>query len=155
MGSEFRPIGFVDVQIPPAPGALGHVDDISLLLAASGAILAIAFVMVALFALNQLVLKISLWTAFGLSIVGGLFGLLAALLKTTTFGITEGGAWGACAVQFAGERVVKHLVHERTLARPAHARDRDERTERDVDIDVPQVVLPCADDRQDLTVRGA
>ena len=37
VGSEFRPIGFVDVQIPPAPGALGHVDDISLLLAASGA----------------------------------------------------------------------------------------------------------------------
>src|SRR5262249_39122656 len=66
------------------------------------AILAIAFVMVALFALNQLVLKISLWTAFGLSIVGGLFGLLAALLKTTTFGITEGGAWGAWVGMVSG-----------------------------------------------------
>jgi hypothetical protein len=66
------------------------------------AIMGIAFVMVSLFALNQLVLKISLWTAFGLSIVGGLFGLLAALLKTTTFGITEGGAWGAWVAMICG-----------------------------------------------------
>ena len=36
-GTDYRPIGFVDVQIPPAPGALGHVSDIPLLLAASGA----------------------------------------------------------------------------------------------------------------------
>jgi len=36
-GTDYRPIGFVDVQVPPAPGALGHVSDISLLLAASGA----------------------------------------------------------------------------------------------------------------------
>ena len=36
-GTDYRPIGFVDVQIPPAPGALGHVSEISLLLAASGA----------------------------------------------------------------------------------------------------------------------
>jgi exopolysaccharide biosynthesis polyprenyl glycosylphosphotransferase len=36
-GTEYRPIGFVDVQIPPAPGALGHVSEIPLLLAASGA----------------------------------------------------------------------------------------------------------------------
>jgi exopolysaccharide production protein ExoY len=36
-GTDYRPIGFVDVQIPPAPGALGQVSDISLLLAASGA----------------------------------------------------------------------------------------------------------------------
>lgn len=36
-GAEFRPIGFVDVQIPPAPGAVGHVGDIELLLSASGA----------------------------------------------------------------------------------------------------------------------
>ncbi len=36
-GSDYRPIGFVDVQVPPGPGALGHVSDIPLLLAASGA----------------------------------------------------------------------------------------------------------------------
>jgi exopolysaccharide biosynthesis polyprenyl glycosylphosphotransferase len=36
-GTDYRPIGFVDVQIPPAPGALGHVSDIPLLLAGSGA----------------------------------------------------------------------------------------------------------------------
>src|SRR5207247_1945034 len=36
-GTDYRPIGFVDVHIPPAPGALGHVSDMPLLLAASGA----------------------------------------------------------------------------------------------------------------------
>jgi len=36
-GTDYRPIGFVDAQIPPGPGALGHVSDISVLLAASGA----------------------------------------------------------------------------------------------------------------------
>lgn len=34
---EYRPIGFVDVQDPPASGALGHVGEFALLLAASGA----------------------------------------------------------------------------------------------------------------------
>ena len=34
---EFRAVGFVDVQNPPAPGALGHVGEFALLLAASGA----------------------------------------------------------------------------------------------------------------------
>jgi len=34
---EFRAIGFVDVQDPPARGALGHVGEFALLLAASGA----------------------------------------------------------------------------------------------------------------------
>lgn len=35
--TDFRPIGFVDAQLPPAPGALGHVSDISLILASSNA----------------------------------------------------------------------------------------------------------------------
>ena len=35
-GTDYRPIRFVDAQIPPGPGALGHVSDISVLLAASG-----------------------------------------------------------------------------------------------------------------------
>ena len=34
---EFRPIGFVDVQDPPARGALGQIGEFALLLAASGA----------------------------------------------------------------------------------------------------------------------
>ncbi len=36
-GTDYRPVGFVDVQLPAGPGALGHVSDIPLLLAASGA----------------------------------------------------------------------------------------------------------------------
>jgi len=36
-GMDYRAIGFVDVQAPPAPGALGQLSDFSLLLAASGA----------------------------------------------------------------------------------------------------------------------
>ena len=36
-GSEYRPIGFVDLGSPPAVGALGHVGELPLLLAASGA----------------------------------------------------------------------------------------------------------------------
>lgn len=35
--TEFRPIGFVDVENPPGPGAYGYVDDIDLLLGVSGA----------------------------------------------------------------------------------------------------------------------
>ncbi len=34
---EYRPIGFIDVQDPPASGAVGHVGEFGLLLAASGA----------------------------------------------------------------------------------------------------------------------
>jgi exopolysaccharide biosynthesis polyprenyl glycosylphosphotransferase len=36
-GTDYRPIGFVDVATPHAPGALGSVGEITLLLAASGA----------------------------------------------------------------------------------------------------------------------
>lgn len=36
-GSEYRRVGFVDVTDPPAPGALGQLRDLPLLLAASGA----------------------------------------------------------------------------------------------------------------------
>jgi len=35
-GAEFLPVGFVDSCVPPTVGALGHIDDFSLLLAASG-----------------------------------------------------------------------------------------------------------------------
>jgi len=36
-GTEYRPIGFVDLQSPPGPGALGEIGNLPLLLAASGA----------------------------------------------------------------------------------------------------------------------
>src|SRR2546426_2784708 len=36
-GRDYRPIGFIDRQLPPLPGALGHIGDFSRLLAASGA----------------------------------------------------------------------------------------------------------------------
>jgi exopolysaccharide biosynthesis polyprenyl glycosylphosphotransferase len=36
-GAEFRPIGFIDLDRPAASGALGHIDDLRVLLAASGA----------------------------------------------------------------------------------------------------------------------
>ena len=36
-GVEYRPIGFVDSHRPPMVGAMGHISDFSLLLAASGA----------------------------------------------------------------------------------------------------------------------
>jgi exopolysaccharide biosynthesis polyprenyl glycosylphosphotransferase len=36
-GVEYRPIGFVDSRVPPTRGALGHISEFSLLLAASGA----------------------------------------------------------------------------------------------------------------------
>src|SRR2546425_5591570 len=37
VGTEYRPIGFVDTQNGPALGAVGHISDFSVLLAASGA----------------------------------------------------------------------------------------------------------------------
>src|SRR3989441_4387444 len=37
VGAEYRPIGFVDTQTAPASGAVGHISDFSVLLAASGA----------------------------------------------------------------------------------------------------------------------
>ena len=36
-GSEYRPIGFVDIESPGAPGALGTIGELPILLAASGA----------------------------------------------------------------------------------------------------------------------
>ncbi len=36
-GAEYRPIGFVASRLPVTPGALGHIQDFSSLLAASGA----------------------------------------------------------------------------------------------------------------------
>jgi exopolysaccharide biosynthesis polyprenyl glycosylphosphotransferase len=36
-GGEFRSVGFVDVQVPPAPGALGHFVELARLIHGSGA----------------------------------------------------------------------------------------------------------------------
>jgi hypothetical protein len=52
-----------------------------------------------------------------------------------------GGAGGAGAMQFASERVGKHIVNQRTLARAADARDRDEGAERKGHIDVFEIVM--------------
>jgi hypothetical protein len=45
------------------------------------------------------------------------------------------------AVELVGEHGVEDVVDERGLARAAHAGDRDEAAEREVDVDVAQVVL--------------
>jgi hypothetical protein len=80
------------------------------------AILAIAFVMVALFVLNQGLFKISLWTAFGVSLVCAILAMLAAVLKETPPGLeifgkmgkdvgisaSIGGAWGAWVAMIVG-----------------------------------------------------
>src|SRR5262249_39592488 len=55
---------------------------------------------------------------------------------------------GLGAVELAGQRVVQDFVDERTLAGAADASDGDEATERDADVDVLEVVVAGADDRQ-------
>ena len=57
-------------------------------------------------------------------------------------------AGGLRAVQSPRQGVIQHLVHERRLARPADARDGDEAAERNLHVDVAQVVLPRADHLQ-------
>ena len=53
---------------------------------------------------------------------------------------------GLCAVQLAGERVVQHLVDQRRLAGATDPSHRQQRAERQVDIDVAEVVLPRPED---------
>ena len=57
-------------------------------------------------------------------------------------------------VQPVGDRLVEHLVDERRLARARHAGDAAEHAERDLDVDVLQVVLRGALDR-DVAARLA
>ena len=56
----------------------------------------------------------------------------------------------ARAVELAREGAIEHLRHERALAAPRDAGDRDERPERDIEVDVAQVVLPGAPDPKPL-----
>ena len=58
----------------------------------------------------------------------------------------------ARAVQLAGERPVEDLGDERALAAPRDAGDRDERPERDAQVEVAQVVLAGAPDDELLAV---
>ena len=51
-------------------------------------------------------------------------------------------------VERAAQRRVEDVVDERGLARAGHAGDRDQRLEREVDVDVLQVVLARALDAQ-------
>ena len=53
------------------------------------------------------------------------------------------------------QRGVEHVVHERALAGPAHAGDRDEQPERNLDVDVLEVVLAGAQNLQPLGGRLA
>ena len=62
--------------------------------------------------------------------------------------VVVGSRRGAGTVQFAGEGVVENLVDERAFARAADAGHRDEGAEREADVDVLEVVLAGAFDRE-------
>jgi hypothetical protein len=80
------------------------------------AIVGTTFVMVAVFVLSPSLFKISLWSAFGCSLLAGILALLAAILKSTEGGGTQktplgdikgpemtfGGAWGAWIAMIVG-----------------------------------------------------
>ncbi len=51
-------------------------------------------------------------------------------------------------VHLAGQALVQHLVHQRGLARPGDTGDGDERSERELDIQIGEVVLAGAPHRQ-------
>ena len=48
--------------------------------------------------------------------------------------------------KFSLEPLDQHLLHQRTLARAGHTGDTDPGAERNVDVDVLQIVLACAQD---------
>src|SRR5262249_60804420 len=52
------------------------------------------------------------------------------------------------------QRLLQAVLDERRLARAAHAGDADELAERNLGIDIFQVVVPGADDLQDLARAG-
>jgi hypothetical protein len=57
--------------------------------------------------------------------------------------------------QVAVERLGDDVVDERALAATAYAGDADERAERDLDVDVFEIVVAGADDAKDARFRGA
>ena len=59
---------------------------------------------------------------------------------------------GAGTVQFAGQRLVQDLVDEAGLARTGNAGDTDELPQREADVDVAQVVFPCALHGEEIAV---
>lgn len=151
----WRSVG-VGVEVPRMPGMPGGMDfgrGMGLSVSASGlnipggiitlilSILAAAFVVVALFALNQLVFKISLWTAFGMSLACGILALLAAVVRRSVGPVSEGGAWGAwvamiVALGAAALFIVTALsLRSVAMARPrrsaAYDDDRDDDREED------------------------
>src|SRR5690606_7312561 len=66
------------------------------------------------------------------------------------------GAWlFPGAVQLLRQRLVQDFVDQRALARARDARHADERAQRDVHVDVFQVVFPRAPDAQPLAVAGS
>ena len=56
---------------------------------------------------------------------------------------------GGRPVEPPGQGAIQDVFHQRRLARTAHARHRRDHAERDLDVDVPQVVLPGALDAED------
>src|SRR5579864_353616 len=71
---------------------------------------------------------------------------LVNMLQTSD--IVVGRSYCPGAMQAAGERVVKNVLNERTLARPADAGDGDQATEGKRNIYVLQIVVPRAQDFQ-------
>ncbi len=64
-------------------------------------------------------------------------------------------AWlGQRAVEVAGQGVAENVADQGAFARAAHARHADEQAERDRDIHVFEVIVPCADDRQKAAIGG-
>ncbi len=55
---------------------------------------------------------------------------------------------GTCAVQLTGQRLIQDLIDEARFARAGDARHADKLSQRELHINIPQVVLPCP-----LTVR--
>jgi Zn-finger nucleic acid-binding protein len=119
--------GNVSVNFPGAPREIGFpgggmgisAPGISGIQVVGGIItlilslLTIAFVLVALFVLTPMLFKVSLWTAFGVSLGCAILALLAAVIKSTPpelamFGgkggidVSIGGAWGAWVAMFLG-----------------------------------------------------
>src|SRR5262245_8388317 len=68
----------------------------------------------------------------------------AFVLLISVFGLIVGRLWPAACQEFFLEALLEDVVDERGLARAADAAHADEQTERNVDVDVLEVVVPGA-----------
>jgi hypothetical protein len=120
-------------------------------------ILGIAFVMVALFVLNQLVFKISLWSAFGCGVVDTFWGVMAALIKSTPIPmapISEVGAWGAWVAMIvsllASVMFILAVLSLKRVGAPARKGGGDDFDDEDDDDRGSRSRKPSRDDDEDL-----